>query len=82
MIKVTVRQCVLRNANKENWADTVSHELCNNRCVRFLLGTVMSPSLYGSASPYEENQYTFHGQVCLPARYLKQSACRAVLVLN
>jgi hypothetical protein len=55
MIKVTVRQCVLRNANKENWNDTVSHEHYNNCYVRLLLGTVMSPSLYRSALPYEEN---------------------------
>jgi hypothetical protein len=66
VIKATVRQCVLRNANEENWDDTVSHERHDNRCVRLLLGTVMSPSLHESTSPYGENQYTtFHGKVSL-----------------
>jgi hypothetical protein len=81
MIKVTVRQCVLRNANKEKKDDTVSHEHCNNCCVRLLPGTVMSPSLYGSASPYEENQYTTF-QCTLPSAVYLTIVCTVVPVLK
>jgi hypothetical protein len=77
MVKVTVRQCFLRNANKENRDDTVSHEHCYQ-------------SLCALASRY--SNVTFIIRICftvrgkpvhdisrpsMPARYLTQSATRS-----